>query len=257
MELKNQRLQEILQYGYRFDFGDYFSRGFDIFKKNIGGFVGFTALYFLINSFLNFIPVINIFASIFIMPVLVVGFYMVAYKLNMNQPTEFGDFFKGFDHFGSLVALTLVTTLIYIILLVPIIVAAGVGMMGFFDNSGLEFPFEAFMADFPWWSLILLAPIVYFGVSWTWAPFFVVFYKMGFWEAMETSRKIIQKNWFVVFGFLIVVGLLAIAGIIAFFVGILFSLPAAMCVLYAAFADVTNLTRETEMEDNIASHLVE
>jgi hypothetical protein len=86
---------------------------------------------------------------------------------------------------------------------------------------------------------------------------FVVFYKMSFWDAMEASRKVISKNWFMIFLFLFVTGLIAGAGIILLCVGILVTFPAYLCMNYAAFADVTQLGTQPEKGDDIEKHLVE
>jgi hypothetical protein len=98
--------------------------------------------------------------------------------------------------------------------------------------------------------------MAYFGVAWSWAAMFVVFYKMSFWDAMESSRKLITKQWFFIFLFLFIVGLIAALGFVLLCVGMLATIPAAQCMQYAAFADVTKLNETPDAEDTIDQHLI-
>jgi len=58
---------------------------------------------------------------------------------------------------------------------------------------------------------------------------------MGFWEAMELSRKMVSKHWFVVFGFLIVYSLVVLAGVIGCCIGIFVTLPIGLAALMCAY----------------------
>jgi hypothetical protein len=73
---------------------------------------------------------------------------------------------------------------------------------------------------------------------------------------LEASRKIITKKWFIFLAFFIVVGLMAAAGVIIVCIGLLASLPAAMCMVYASFEDVTQLNDHSGNDDEIERHLV-
>ncbi|MEM9848916.1 MAG: hypothetical protein AAF847_13595, partial [Bacteroidota bacterium] len=168
----------------------------------------------------------------------------------------FGEFFKGFDHFVQLLLVAIVSGVLMLAALIPLAI---VGITSF----GLEALLDGGYPDFesaPTFTLVIgilafILPIIYIGVAWTWAPYFVVFYKMKFWDAMEASRKIITKNWWAVFGFLIVVGLIGGLGVLGFGVGMLFTLPIAMCIQYIAFASVTGLNKE-DQGSTLEDHLV-
>jgi len=84
----------------------------------------------------------------------------------------------------------------------------------------------------------------------------VWFYEMEPWPAMEASRKIVSKQWFMVLLFLFAVGLIAMAGLILLGVGILYTLPAMICALYAAFADVSRLNEASGGEADLIDHFV-
>ncbi|MEM6377806.1 MAG: hypothetical protein AAF705_06320, partial [Bacteroidota bacterium] len=99
--------------------------------------------------------------------------------------------------------------------------------------------------------------MLYLYTSWRWAPYFIVFYKMPFWDAMETSRRLVGRQFWPLFAFMVLVGLLMASGVIGFVVGIIFTIPIGMCVDYAAFADVTRLMEVEDSDLDITEHFVE
>ena len=255
------KIEAIINEGYDFKFGDYISRGFDIVKKNWGGFIGFTILFLIITVVISFIPIVGTIAnSLFIAPALTVGFYIVAHKLWKGENTEFGDFFKGFDHIGQLALTALVQSLIVLASMIPFFfVIKDSGLIQWYidlmsDPVGMQ---GSVPPTPPAWSFLLLLPTIYLAVSYSWSYMFVVFHKMQFWDAMESSRKLITKKWFMFFLFYIVVGLIGGLGIIVLCIGLLFTLPAVYCMQYAAFEDVTQLNAEGGGEnDDIEQHLI-
>lgn len=192
--------QDIIDTGYNFSVGDSISQGFDIFKANMGGFVAFTLIVFVINIVLSFIP----FASIVVSGPLSAGFFIMAHHIRTGKSFEFGTFFKGFDKIGQLILLALISGILTVI--------------GF---------------------VFLIIPGIYLAVGYSLATLFVLFYNHEFWDSMEWSRKIVSKQWFGFFGFFIVLGFLNLAGAIALGVGVLFTIPISYCAIYAAFAQIT------------------
>jgi uncharacterized membrane protein len=260
MENAVAKIERIINEGYDFKFGEYISRGFSIVQKNWGGFIGFTILFLILVMVIGLIPIIGYVANtFFITPALTVGFYLVANKLWTGQNTEFGDFFKGFDNIGQLALTALVQNLIILATLIPFVLAIK-------DSGLLEWYMEMLSDPIgmqgtqppvpPSWAFILLLPTLYLAISYSWSYKFVVFNKMQFWDAMESSRKLITKKWPIFFIFYIVIALIAGLGVIVLCVGILFTLPAYMCMMYAAFEDVTQLNADTEENDNIDQHLI-
>jgi uncharacterized membrane protein len=199
----DQKVEGLIKNGYEFKMGEYISKGFDIFKKDIGGFIGFTLIYFLINLVLAFIPFLGSLASIAISAPLSVGYAIVARKISRGETHEFGDFFKGFDYFGQLFLGGLVS--------------------GIFVVIGI---------------ILCIIPGIYLGVAYTWTSFIIVFAGKEFWTAMETSRKVVSKNWFSFLGFFIVLFLINILGALALGVGLLVTAPASSIALYAAYDDI-------------------
>ncbi|MEM8527034.1 MAG: hypothetical protein AAGG68_20510 [Bacteroidota bacterium] len=248
-------LERLATKGYQFYFSDYISKGIDIFKKDIGGFVGFTFLFFLMSSLASTIP----FGSTLVTPVLMAGLYVVCRNIISNQHHEFGEFFQGFNHFGQLILVALASVVLTIIFILPLGIGAisAVTMGGLFSDGYVIDSFSEISTISIIVILGIALPIIYLSIAWSWAPMFVVFYKMQFWEAMEASRRILSKNWWIFFAFTIITGIIAFMGIFGLLVGILFTFPAAMCMHYVAFAEVVGLHHDEEMNSSIEDHLVE
>ena len=72
---------------------------------------------------------------------------------------------------------------------------------------------------------------------------------------MEMSRKVVSKNWFLIFLFVFVGGIIASVGMLALIIGILATYSIAPLMTYAAFADVTDLLSKDDSD--IVDHLVD
>ena len=75
---------------------------------------------------------------------------------------------------------------------------------------------------------------------------------------METSRRIVNKNFWSVFGLFLLVGLFIFAGVLLCLVGALFTIPAGYAAFYIAFNRLVELDNfETDGQDDILDHLVD
>jgi len=160
-------------------------------------------LYTLIFGVVLSIPALDL---ILFQP-LAAGFLIVAFYLSSGKQIVFEDFFEGFKHFAGLFLFTLIATILL---------------------------FFAFLA--------LIIPGIYLTVGYIFTPFYIVFAKMDFWQAMESSRKLVHREWFSIFGFLIVLVLINILGIMALGIGLLITIPLSYCALYAAFDDIVGVS---------------
>ncbi len=254
------KFQELIDFGYEFRFGEYLSQGFDILKQNIGGFIGFTLIYFMISYILALIPFLGgIVNSLIVSPCLMAGAFIVANLINTNQKFEFSNFFDGFKKLEKIAIASLLMNLVILAALIPmILVILAMGLSGLFVDFFL-YP-EQWIGSrefFPIWIFIFTAPAIYLSVAYSWMIPLIVFYDLDPWPALETSRKIITKQWWWVFAFIFVLGLLMVFGVILLFVGFLFAFPLFFCSQYAAFADVMGLHEEVSTDDDIIDHLVE
>jgi uncharacterized membrane protein len=88
---------------------------------------------------------------------------------------------------------------------------------------------------------LLIIPGIYLAVAYSATSYLIVFRKMDFWQAMETSRKAVSKEWFSIFGLGIVLALINLAGALVLGIGLLFTIPLTACAAYAAFADIAGV----------------
>lgn len=255
-EQNQKRIEDLIANGYDFDLSRYISEGFELFKRGAGSFIGFILLTFLILLVVGFIPLIGQIATNLILgPALITGGYLAAHTLAKGEQLEFGRFFKGFDFIGPLATAALVVQLIVFGSMIPMFLAWGSsGFFAWIMEAMADPLMVSDMPSFPLWSLIFVLPAIYLGVAYGWVNLFIAFYGMGFWEAMEASRRIITKQWLLYFAFLFVLGLLVFLGALALVVGLLVAMPVLICAQYAAFADVTRLM--VEEGQDITDHLV-
>ncbi len=196
-----RRPEEILENGYNFDVGLAVSEGFDMFKKELWLFVGYTVVVLIIGIASAVIPL----ATVILAGPLNAGFIIAAHKIQSKEEIEFGTFFKGFDRFLPLMLYSIVS---------GVLIAVGI--------------------------ILLVIPGIYLAVAYLIAIPFVYFYhEIGFWKAMELCRKAVTQNWWSFFGLAIVNILIALAGALALGIGILFATPLIQCILYAAFRQVS------------------
>jgi len=140
---------------------------------------------------------------------LIAGFYLAADYLVNGKIIRLEDMFDGFKHFLNLFLFTLLSSILI--------------FLGF---------------------LALILPGIYLIAGYVFAPFFIIFGRMDLWDAMEISRKVVHKEWFSIFIFILVLGLLNFVGMLALGVGLLFTIPISYCAMYAAFDDIVGINRQ-------------
>ena len=219
----------LLQRDYELDLGDCISRGWELVKNNFWPVVGTTTLVliaiFVINQIFGlftrsaindmivqhqlsprgiFIVVLVMIISAPVYTIFTAGLFKYYLKLIRGENAAIGDAFSGFGpHLGQLVLLSLAQ-----------IVLIFVGY------------------------ILCVVPGIYLAVAWYFAVPLVIDKGLGFWEAMELSRKMVNKHWFLVFAFLLVYGLLSMAGLIACFIGIFVTLPIGFASLMFAYETI-------------------
>jgi hypothetical protein len=219
---------------YDLAIGDNITRGWQLVKKNFWPAVGVSFLVLLVITVINQVfglfsqPVINVLihqhkvsaggiliissTSIISAPIytlFMAGLYKYFLKLIRGENAALGDAFSGFGpSSGQLILLGLVQAVLVLI--------------------GYAFCF---------------VPGIYLNVAWFFSMPLVIDKGMGFWDAMELSRKMVNKHWFVVLGFLIVCGLLAASGTIACCVGVFVTMPIGFAALMYAYESIFSETQ--------------
>jgi uncharacterized membrane protein len=73
--------------------------------------------------------------------------------------------------------------------------------------------------------LLLVLPGIYLIVAYSFALQLVAERDLGIWQALETSRKAVHKNWFQVLGVQLSLGLLTVIAMIPAFIGLIWMVP--------------------------------
>jgi len=204
-------IQTLATQGYDVDIGQCLSEGWEIFKQNALGFIGFLLVLFAINVVLAFIPILGFIASIVVSAPLNAGFFIVALRIAKKRQISFSDFFSGFNYF------------------LPLFIAGLV--VGIFIFLG---------------TLLLIIPGIYLGVCYTFVVPLIVEKKLDFWEAMEASRQVVTKQWLSIFLLGLVLFLINFVGALIFGLGMLVTAPWTLCCVVAAYQSIFGFLPSSE-----------
>ncbi len=260
MSLPASRLQRVLNDPPApFRLGDYISQGFQFMNQNFGMLLGFMLLTIVISFVVQIVPIVGIVISLLISPVLQIGYSQFAYAATRERRVEFGEFFKGFNKLGPLLATYLLTAIVSLLAILP-------GLLLWYQARMLDW-FMGVMEDYPllqdmpnladtvdmtlFWLgfLLMIVGILVLSVLFAWALNVVWFFEVGPMEALNASRKLIARNWLSFVAFIIVASIVGTAGILLCGVGLLYTAPAMVCAQFFAFADAARLF-EGDDEDN-------
>ena len=257
MENKYQRL---IQEGYDFNFSTYMDGGWKLFKSEAGNFIGYTLLFFIISFVSSMVPLVGGIANSLIQNALTAGYFVFCLNMVIGK-AQFSHFFEGFQSFGDLLMYQVALFFIFL----PII-----GLL-----FGLIFPFELFwelingdseaiqeiagewsasvqekMMLFMGVGLLVLLGSIYIGISYLFVIPLIVLGKLKFWDAMETSRKIIGKNFISFLGLLILMGILTIiVTVVTCGLALLVMIPYIQATLFSAYKEIVGLDDNTVSED--------
>lgn len=191
--------ETLINSDYQITISNWFSSGWKIFKKDAGVSIAFAVLAGICYLLLSRIP----FAGLLVWYPIIAGFIIVSLMSFRNQTVEFKNYFGGFRHLIPLLVFTILSTIFIFI-----------------------------------GELLLIVPGVYLSVAYLFAPCLIVDKNIDFWPAMEISRKKVNKHWFGLFGFSILIILLNIIGCLSFLVGLFITIPLSTCIITAAYKDI-------------------
>lgn len=206
---ENTKLESLLSRDYKVKIEQYIVSGWGLFKKDMGSYITYSILLGAIGLFAVFAA--RLAAPLIggiLMSVFGAGIHIFALKRMTGEQPEFKDFFEAFNYFMPL-------SLNYI-------VKAALIILGY---------------------LCFILPGIYLSVAFSFDTFLVTQKKQDFWDAMQISRKMVSKHWFLMLGFFITVAMctaiptiavIAIMALIAFRVGMpafFLSLPSAIIAI--------------------------
>ncbi len=235
---------DLLSRDYEVDIGGGLTRAWEVFKANAGGLIGVSVVVYLIIfgvamvayllmaaahvPFLNFITVL-------IDAPLVGGLWLFYIRQVRNQEAGLGDAFSTFGPGYWQLVLTQ---------LIPLLISMGVlALLGFM--GALAFPAlggrhhggsTSSMAPALLIPLVVLAVIgvlvmIYLTTCWLFALPLVADKRLKFWPALELSRRVVNKHWWMTFWLVVVSGVLTMVGLCVCCLGVLVTGPVAFGML--------------------------
>jgi hypothetical protein len=158
-------IEDILARGYSVKIGEYLHEGWVAFAGNPVGFVGFALACTLLAQALPLLaPMSGQLLSITIQVLMLAGIAIVTWAHLRNRRTTFGDFFLEWHTMAQVVLCTVVGLLFIVV--------------GLF---------------------LLVIPGIYLAVAYSFSYMLVVDRRLGVWQALEGSRRVVGKNWWGVF----------------------------------------------------------
>jgi uncharacterized membrane protein len=167
------------------------------------------------SDFWNFVLVSLLFylisgaCSLILMGPMMCSFYYIIFRKMRGEKIEIGDIAKGFSFFLPALLANLV--------------------IGIFTGAGF---------------LCCIIPGLVISAMYSFVYPLIIEKNLGFWDAMEESRKIIWPNIWRFTLFVIVATLVAVAGVLLCFVGILVTIPICFCAYACAYRDWVGLAEQ-------------
>lgn len=268
--------EEILARDYTLDILGCLSRGWELFKNNLGVLI----VPFLLWAVINFIaggvmqtvllgvgvsrlpaaqqqyfgaPMYLILKAVVTAP-LTGGLYYIYLSVIRNQPGDAGNLFIGFKScFSDLFLGKLLTGLAMSLCMLPysILFAQRLAPLveGMKQAPPAGNPMDALLK---FWSqmfsvfghtapiyMACMVPVTYLSVNWLFTLPLIVDKQMDFWTAMKTSWKMVHKHWFHVFGLVVLTGIIStVGGICTCCIGFVATIPFGTAVLMFAYEDI-------------------
>lgn len=232
---------------YKLSVMDTLARGWEVVTSSFWLTVGASFVAMLANGAASSLPFVGVVVSVCLSQVFYAGIYWLLLRVGRGESAEFADVFAGFTRaFGQLALLSVV---MFFMLVALLLLGAGPLLWALYRGgvfSGSQPDITQMVG--PLLALpVLIVPLLYFSVSWIFAPLLVIDRGLGFWEAMELSRKVVGQRWFKIFFLYLAFIPLMIAGLLCFIVGII----VVSTLLYASFAAYE--TAFAEQPDTVAT----
>ncbi len=182
------------------------SNGWDLIMKNFGGFLLLSFVYAVLLGAAFSTWVIGLILA----GPLTAGFFYIIFRLIRGKDFYIGDIAKGFE----------------------VWIAAALADILISTFSALGFIF-------------LIVPGIIISALYMFAIPLIIEKKMDFWQAMETSRKVVSRNLFELSIFMLLLYIILFLGFLLLGVGLLVALPLVFAAIAYAYVDLIGL-------DNVA-----
>ncbi len=227
--------QDLLERDYRIELEDCLGRAWKLVTGHVGVILVATAIMavvlavgWLVSVLISLaVPFANVLLNMIFVGPIAGGYMWLFLRLARNEAASVGDAFAGFgSRFVQLALSSLIQGLLNIACMLPLGIA--MATLGFTARSrgGLPFPEVGWLlAVFALLVLVGIAAIVYMNNLWTFSLLLVIDKRQSVWPAMQLSRKVVSKRWWMTLLFLFVAGLLSGLGVVLCLVGLLLTVP--------------------------------
>lgn len=186
---------------------EYIKQSYFLLKKNPQMLLGGFLVMLLISggsTLLNIIPILGGSIQIGITGALAGGYIRMIYKVFYGETTTINDLFSCFNKFT--------------IFLLTILIAGILTSLGF---------------------ILLIIPGIYLMIAYKFSFHLIALNNFSYWQALETSRKIITRKWFSFFIFFIILVFLNLLGFLLIGIGILITLPISFIAMTLLYINIT------------------
>ena len=237
---KQSKIDALQQQGYRLRVMDSLQGGWQIVSQNLGLFIGFTLLTFL----MGIASICLLFLPLLFAGNLVAGYYAVSMRIKKGQSVAFGDFFNGFrnSNFAQILLASLVISLITSLAYIPMY-----ALQIFFSADPTLLNDPKIMIGFGLLALVGACVSIYLTILYMFTIPLILDHRLEFWPAMELSRKITQKQWVSYLGLYSLLALLGLVGVLTCGLGVLVTTPLGFATIVAAYDQVIGLDGQPEI----------
>jgi len=186
-------------------FGEWIQQGWELYKANIGVWIVASLLAMVIS-----VATLGILSG----PMMAGLAWMALVLVDRKEPKpQMGDVFKGFDYFLQ----SFLFFLVWGIIMLAISVVSLIPCIG---------------------TLVVIVVSIVLHTALMFGLFLIVDRKMEFWPASMLSLNVVKPNFFPFLGLLVVAMLLGHVGAIACGIGVIVTMPLAVCILAVAYRNV-------------------
>jgi hypothetical protein len=240
--------EDILARDYEVDVGESLNQGWTTFKAGMGVMIGVSVLVYITMMAASFalglipIPLLNSLLTLLVSAPLMGGLWVFYIKRVRGEDAGVQEGFSGFGpRYWQLVLTNLIPMLIVVgtFIIIGLFLAATVGV-GMASRGGprLSGPNPAMLLPVGIVGVVAVIAMVYLSTCWMFAVPLAADKGLKFWPALELSRKVVKKHWWMTFWLLFVAGILAMVGVLACGVGLLFTAPAGFAMIVSHYQKV-------------------
>lgn len=215
----SHKAQELEQNGYFFNRAYYLRKAWDLISPHWLILSSYTAIYIVFLIVLLRAPQIGQILQMIIAGPISAGYYLSISRLMRGEELRFEHFFDGFKMF------------------LPTMLASM--LSGLFISIGI---------------MLFIIPGVFLAIIYLFVLPLVIYAKLDFWPAMESSRIILTKNFWEAAIFALMILGINLLGLLALGIGVFITIPLSYAMILMAYEDIYGFEEEEENITNDFSH---